>query len=246
MKTFPAPASVKTQWSHSTVIWWANVFYIASNVNMAGTAEECFEISSRDAELSLELWVPFYSIRLVYISIFRLLNQSTLNILATLFQKPYSTGIAKSYRQWRTQEFCLKGGFNKFSWGQRAERTGIWGRWPPSQGFRSICYWVKPVFLLGCYGCIFHGTGNSAQLCKIFGISGGFWTPKPPPPLGRPLAIGGAKRKWYLFPIQDEIFCFSTEFRDEFIACCWSMHADNTALSLIKLKMLKLQMNFRD
>jgi hypothetical protein len=36
------------------------------------------------------------------------------------------------------QEFCF-GGFNKFSWGQRAERTGIWGRWPPSQGFHSIC-----------------------------------------------------------------------------------------------------------
>jgi len=32
--------------------------------------------------------------------------------------------------QWRTQEFCLGGGgsFNKFSWGQRTERTGIWGR----------------------------------------------------------------------------------------------------------------------
>ena len=29
--------------------------------------------------------------------------------------------------QWRTQEFFSGGGFNKFSWGQRAERTGIWG-----------------------------------------------------------------------------------------------------------------------
>jgi hypothetical protein len=76
-------------------------------------------------------------------------------------------------------------GFNKFSWGQRAERTGIWGRQPPSQGFRSICKWVKPVFWLGCYGCIFHGTGNSAQLCQNFGITGegGVWTP-----LGTPLA----------------------------------------------------------
>jgi len=27
------------------------------------------------------------------------------------------------------------GGFNKFIWGQRSERTGIWGRWPLSQGF---------------------------------------------------------------------------------------------------------------
>jgi hypothetical protein len=52
----------------------------------------------------------------------------------------------------------------------------------PSQGFCSVCKWVKPVFLLGCYGCIFHRTGNSAQLCQNFGISGGwFETPKPPP-----------------------------------------------------------------
>jgi hypothetical protein len=38
---------------------------------------------------------------------------------------------------------------------------------------------VKPVFLLGCYGCIFHGTGNSAQLCQNFGILGAFGTPLP-------------------------------------------------------------------
>jgi len=29
--------------------------------------------------------------------------------------------------QWRTQEF-FRGGFNKFSWGQSTERTGIWWR----------------------------------------------------------------------------------------------------------------------
>jgi hypothetical protein len=75
----------------------------------------------------------------------------------------------------------FSGGFNKFSWGKRAERTGIWGRQHPSQGFRSVCKWVKPVFLLGCcYGCIFHGTGNSARLCQNFGISG--WGCLTPPP----------------------------------------------------------------
>jgi hypothetical protein len=76
--------------------------------------------------------------------------------------------------QWRTQDFFRGGGeVNKFSWGQRAEKTGIWGRWPPSQGFHSICKWIKPVFWLRGYGCpsIFHGTGNSAQLCQNFGIS---------------------------------------------------------------------------
>ena len=32
--------------------------------------------------------------------------------------------------QWRTQDFLggMGGVFNKFSWGQRTERTGIWGR----------------------------------------------------------------------------------------------------------------------
>ena len=37
--------------------------------------------------------------------------------------------------QWRTQEFFSGGGFNKFSWGHRTERTGIWGQKPLSQGF---------------------------------------------------------------------------------------------------------------
>jgi hypothetical protein len=32
--------------------------------------------------------------------------------------------------QWRTQEF-FSGGFNKFSYGQRADRTGIWGAVAP-------------------------------------------------------------------------------------------------------------------
>ena len=42
---------------------------------------------------------------------------------------------------------------------------------------------VKAVFLLGCYGCIFHGTRNLAQLCQNFGISGGgLNTPTQPNP----------------------------------------------------------------
>jgi hypothetical protein len=45
---------------------------------------------------------------------------------------------------------------------------------------------VKLVFLFLCYGCIFHGTGNSGQLCQNFGISGGVWPSKPPPPFGTP------------------------------------------------------------
>jgi hypothetical protein len=53
----------------------------------------------------------------------------------------------------------------------------------------SICKWAKPVFWLGCYRCIFHGTGNLAQLFINFGISGGggVWTPQTPPLLGTPV-----------------------------------------------------------
>jgi hypothetical protein len=49
--------------------------------------------------------------------------------------------------------------------------------------FIKLKKWVKPVFLLSCYGCIFHGTGNSAQLCQNFGISGvgGLNSANPPP-----------------------------------------------------------------
>jgi hypothetical protein len=69
----------------------------------------------------------------------------------------------------------------KLSWGQRAERTGIWWWWLPSQGFRLICKWVNPLFLLDCYGCIFHGTGNSTRLCQNFRISGSEVEPPNPP-----------------------------------------------------------------
>jgi hypothetical protein len=75
-------------------------------------------------------------------------------------------------------------GFNKFSWGQRAERTGIRGRLLPSQRLRSFCKWVKTVLLIDCYWCIFHGTGNLAQLCQTFWISRG--GDKPPKPLRYP------------------------------------------------------------
>ena len=52
---------------------------------------------------------------------------------------------------------------------------------------KQLKKWVKAVFLLGCYGCIFHGTGNSAQLCQNFGISGGGGFEHPKAPLGTPL-----------------------------------------------------------
>jgi hypothetical protein len=41
---------------------------------------------------------------------------------------------------------------------------------------------IRILIRLFCYGFIFHGTGNSAQLCQYFGISGGgVLNPQPPP-----------------------------------------------------------------
>jgi hypothetical protein len=92
-----------------------------------------------------------------------------------------------SRNQRRTQEF-FRVGRGRDSTNSVQDR-GNRERWsgggsPPSQLFRSICKWVKPAFLLGCYGCIFHGTRNSTWLSQNFGISvgGGGW---PPPPLVR-------------------------------------------------------------
>jgi hypothetical protein len=53
----------------------------------------------------------------------------TLNYTSTKIKRTKSllgSGISRNF---------VCGGFNKFSWGQRTERTGIWGQWPPSQGF---------------------------------------------------------------------------------------------------------------
>jgi hypothetical protein len=75
-------------------------------------------------------------------------------------------------------------GFQQIQLRTVGRENGDLGVVAPSQGLRSICKRVNPVFLLGCYWCNFHGTGNSAQLCQNFGISGGWggggWTPKPP------------------------------------------------------------------
>ena len=67
---------------------------------------------------------------------------------------------------WREKKYTTVGGH---SW-----RGGLFTK--------QLKKWVKAVFLLGCYGYIFHGTGNSTQLCQNFGISGGGWTPQLPPP----------------------------------------------------------------
>jgi len=48
------------------------------------------------------------------------------------------------YVQWRTQEFCMGGGFNKFSWGQRTER-GSGGGSPLVRGPGGSCNLVQEI-----------------------------------------------------------------------------------------------------
>jgi hypothetical protein len=74
---------------------------------------------------------------------------------------------------------CSGGGKIQLTVGRE---SGDLGAVAPSQGFPSICKWMTPVFLLGSYGCIFHGTGNSAQLCRNFGFSRGVGFEHPLPP----------------------------------------------------------------
>ena len=64
------------------------------------------------------------------------------------------------------------------------KKIPLWGVIAGGEGFSRNNSKKLVVFLLDCYGCIFHGTGNSAQLCQNFGISGGrgeFEHPKNPP-----------------------------------------------------------------
>jgi hypothetical protein len=48
---------------------------------------------------------------------------------------------------------------------------------------------MKLIFGVGCYGCIFHGTGNSAQLWQNFGISRRRGVKPPQTPFGTPLLV---------------------------------------------------------
>jgi hypothetical protein len=87
--------------------------------------------------------------------------------------------------------FLGGGGDSTTSVEDRGQENGDLWAVAPIQGFRSICKWVKPVILLGCYGCISHGTGNLARLCQNFGISGGGgMNPSTPPPSVRPWLRG--------------------------------------------------------
>jgi hypothetical protein len=80
------------------------------------------------------------------------------------------------------RNFFGGGGAKQIQLRTEVRENGVMGAVAPSHWFHSICKWLKSVFLLGCYGCIFHGTGNLAQLCQNFGISGGGGLNPPNPP----------------------------------------------------------------
>jgi hypothetical protein len=90
--------------------------------------------------------------------------------------------ISMTLDQGRTQELCSEG-VQQIVEDRGQRQRGYGGGSPLVKGSAQFAR-VKPVFLLGYYGCVFHGTGNSAQLCQNFGISGmgvgGFEPPKPP------------------------------------------------------------------
>jgi hypothetical protein len=59
-----------------------------------------------------------------------------------------------SVAQWRTQKFVFRvGGVQQIQLTGGRENRDL-GAVAPSQGFRPICKWVKPVFLLGSYDVV--------------------------------------------------------------------------------------------
>jgi hypothetical protein len=87
--------------------------------------------------------------------------------------------------QWRAQEFCSGGEVQQIQLRTEGRENGDLG---PVALYSGVLLNLQSGSTLsnfrdveGCYGCIFHGTGNSAQLCQNFGISGGRLNPQNPP-----------------------------------------------------------------
>jgi hypothetical protein len=107
-------------------------------------------------------------------------NSSTV-LYTVVLHSTTATGhlLQNTCQQWLTQEFFF-GGVSTNSVEDRGQRERGLEEVAPQSGFHSIYKWVKPVFLLGCYGCIFHGTRNLAQLCQNLGFWGFLNPPNPP------------------------------------------------------------------
>ena len=63
---------------------------------------------------------------------------------------------------------------------------------------KQLRKWVKAVFLLGCYGCIFRGTGEFGSALSKLRNFGGVWTPQTPSPR---YATATSQKTWILMDI---------------------------------------------
>jgi hypothetical protein len=82
--------------------------------------------------------------------------------------------------QWRTQKF-FSGGIQQIQLTEGRENRDL-GAVAPQSGVPPNLQVGETCILIMFLRCIFHGTGNSAQLCQNFGIiwgGGGFEPPKP-------------------------------------------------------------------
>jgi hypothetical protein len=136
-----------------------------------------------------------YSCSILFVlSVLEFINPYFKMVWKMCYSEPVLTSFSLNitlYVQWCTQEFFFREGVYASNFfpgvstnsvedrGQRERGSG--GVSSLVRGFHSICKWVKPVFWLGCYGCIFHGSGNSGQICQNFGISGGLNPLSPTP-----------------------------------------------------------------
>jgi hypothetical protein len=106
---FWGPQSTTVNWNHS---YWMNG-YRGTTVHTTQSEQTLGPVSVLSGSLT----------RLDPVTHNRSLQWTHLITAPWWWQATTKTCIS----QWHTQEF-FSGGFNKFSWGQRAERMGIWER----------------------------------------------------------------------------------------------------------------------
>jgi hypothetical protein len=80
-------------------------------------------------------------------------------------------------KQWCTQAFFLcvaigGGGSTNLVQDRGQIERGSWSGTPLDRGFHSIYKSMKPIFWICRFGCVFHRTGNSAQLWQKFEFDG--------------------------------------------------------------------------
>jgi hypothetical protein len=119
---------------------------------------------------------------------------------------------------------------------------------------------MTPIFQLGCYGCIFHETGNSVQLFQNFGISGvgvGLNTTNPNPTVRHCSPVNTTFQchycldiSWYLLPvlvILATVVGFSSDLRNCLVIgelWMWLLCGTNKKTMIFQLLLL-VEMNCR-